>query len=131
MKKIYILCFLLFGIEIMSCAMHNQKNTEVSFYVVINTISDDVLKNDLSGVVLDKSPVFTTKDIIEYSQSEHAVKLSKEAYKKYRAIRKGTAFAFFVDNKPVYLGVVWGSYFNAPQGCVVTLECKGNCVQIM
>jgi hypothetical protein len=107
MKKIYIFCFLLvFGIT--SCATANQKNTEVSFYLVGNTVNlDDIHKNDLRGVVLNYSPVFTTKDIIEYSQSEHSIKLTKEAFKEFLALKVGAVFAFCVDSKPVYLGVVW------------------------
>jgi hypothetical protein len=98
--------------------MHNQKyteNTEVSLYLVKNKISaDDVLKNNLSKVVLDESPVFTRKDIIEYSQSEHTIKLTKEAFEKFKAIRGdiswGKVFAICVDNKPVLLGTTWYLY---------------------
>lgn len=91
----------------MSCALASPRNTEVSFYLVKNKISDDdIRKNNLSGAVLDKSPVFTTKDIIEYSQSENTIKLTKEAYKNFLALRDYDCFAICVDNKPVYLGKV-------------------------
>ena len=95
----------------MSYAIANQEYTEVSFYRVINKISaDDVRKNNISGVVLDKSPIFTTKDIIVYSQSEHTIKLTKEAYKKICALSGEYYFAICVDNKPVYLGLVLPQY---------------------
>ena len=122
MKKIYIFCFLLFGIGIISGAMPNQKNTEVSFYLTNMTDTDILIhKKDFSGAVLNKSPVFTTKDIIEYSQSEHSIKLTKEAYNKYKVIKTGTVFAFCVYNKPVYFGVVWAGYWSQPLNCVVAI----------
>ena len=89
----------------------NQENTEVSFYLVKNKIPlEDLLEFDLSEVILDESPVFTAKDIIEYSQSDHSIKLTEEAYKKYNAVGMYSVFAFCVDNKPVYLGHISAKY---------------------
>jgi hypothetical protein len=87
--------------------MHNQKNSEVSFYLVKNEVSDDdVIKNNLSGVVLDKLPILTTRDIIEYSQRVDTILVTKEALIKFRSIKK-EKFAICVGNQPVLLGQVW------------------------
>lgn len=123
MKKIYIFDFLLFGIGIMSCAMHNQKNTEVSFYLVKNSLFDSH-KFDLSEVILDESPVFTTKDIIEYSQSDHTIKLTKEAYKKWCALPAALHyFAICLDNHPVYWGIVRSPYWDIGMNGVSVEDC--------
>lgn len=122
MKKIYIFCFLLFGIGIMSCAMHNQKNTEVSFYLVKNSLFKGH-KFDLSEVILDESPVFTTKDIIEYSQNDHTIKITKEAYKKWCALPAALHyFAICLDNNPVYWGIVRSPYWDVGMVGVSVIE---------
>lgn len=113
---------MLFTFEIMSCALANNKdteNTEVSFYCVKNKISDDDIRNNnITGVVLDESPVFTSKDIIGYSQSEHTIKLTEEAYQKFKRLssikrlRTNGFFAICVDNKPVLLGTIWSPWLS-------------------
>ena len=59
---------------------------------------------------------------IEYSQSEHSIKLTKEAFDKFKALNMRGFFAICVDNKPVYLGRVWSIYLSSSFNGVVATE---------
>lgn len=116
MKKTMFFCIAFFGIAfgVIGSTIASQENTGVSFYLVKNNIDpEDIYEFDIGKVILDESPIFTSKDIIEYSQGEHSIKLTEEAYKRYKALRWLTVFALCVDDKPVYLGHIGSKYRTA------------------
>jgi len=89
---------------------------------------------DLNKLDLEKSPLIKMEDVISYSESEHAILLTKEAdtrMPKAELEYRGCIFALCVDKKIIYLGRFWEDIWSVSCPDVVLLYRRGdkqNCI---
>ncbi len=124
-----VLAFLV-ALAFFTSPVHAGEDT-VSVYLIRGGVArDEVVKDNLSDLELEKEPLFSSSDIVSFSTRTSGMELTPSACAKVKAIRWGTPFVVSVGSCRVYSGAFWSSISSVSYDGVVILQSPqaDNCV---
>jgi hypothetical protein len=96
-------------------AQSSTNNIGLCFYLVKNMSpqTSNWWKVSLDTVKIDERPFIRSENIISYSDTNHSLLLTKEAYERFKRIHTGEVFAACVNTKVIYVGMTWSGILSA------------------
>jgi hypothetical protein len=107
-----------------SCKKENAKageNVEIYLLKTFKTITGKC-QVDPSTAVLERTPIVTNQDIVEYSQTAYTFKLSENAIEKIKKLKDFAAFGVTVDKQIIYYGFFKPGYSSSSCDNSITMD---------
>ncbi len=114
LKKISLLvlaCLLAFLLAGCAAAAPAKPAEQFAIYLPVAQMSGlEILKADLSEVMLQAQPLIAADEILSYDPATHDLRLSRDGMQHLADLNvpmNGTAFVACVGKKPIFAGAVW------------------------
>jgi hypothetical protein len=99
----------------------------LAFYLIKGSKNTNVGR--LDKLPIDK-PLFTQKEIISYSISNHSMMLTESALIKLKSVSIGSSFVACVNRKAIYSGTIWNDLRSASCSEIVLMVPIDNSAQV-